>query len=213
MKSPIEVYLVFDLETTGLKHDKHALIEIACCPFSNDEKLSDLKEYHSGIMKVYDNREITKEALNANGITQEQIDNGREPEEVLKELIQYIKSLSKKSSSIVVVGHKIDDFDIPFLDNFFSLYEKDLFSLINDKFSIDTLWWSRVMWTESTNFKLGTCCSNVGIDVVGAHRAVADTRANKDLIKQFISNMRKVSTSTTNNETPKEERKIRRFEM
>ncbi len=210
MISPIKVYLVFDLETTGLSAEKNALIEIACCPFSNDSKLSDLKEYHSGVMKVYDNREITQGALDANGITREQIENGKEPEEVLKDFCKYLKSLSKKSAEIVLVGHNIDKFDIPFLDNFFSLYGLDLFNYVNGNFSIDTMWWSRIMWEESNNFKLGTCCSNLNIGISGAHRAVADTRGNKELIKVFINNMRgEVETK----QEIKEEKKTRRFEM
>ena len=43
MVSPIEVFLVFDLETTGLNPEKNAIIEIACCPF--DIHLKDLPEF------------------------------------------------------------------------------------------------------------------------------------------------------------------------
>jgi DNA polymerase-3 subunit alpha (Gram-positive type) len=193
MKTSIEVYLVFDLETSGLKPQENAILEIACCPFDKD--LNDLSEFESPIMKPIESKIITSGALQANGITQEQILKGVDPKQVLNDFITYLKSLNKSHSKIILAGHNIDHFDIPFLDQFFQDFKKDLSKYVNDKFTIDTLWWSRVRFTESNNFKLGTVCSNLGIDLINAHRAINDTRANKELLKAMIRNLRQQNSS------------------
>jgi len=197
MKSKYDVYLVFDLETTGLLKDNPAILELACSPF--DKNLNDLKEYESGVMQVYDNRVITQGALDANGITREQITNGRDSKEVIKEFILYLKSLSKQARKIVAVGHKIDDFDLPILNDFFEVHGYDLSEYINDSFTIDTLSIAHVKWPESVNYQLGTCCQNIDIDIVNAHRAINDTRANKELAKSFIRSLRGEGTATNTN--------------
>lgn len=197
MKTSIEVYLVFDLETTGLKPDKNAVIEIACCPISKD--LKDLPEFESGVINIYDDREVSEQALKANGITREQIENGVDSEEVIKKFCKYLKSLSKQANKIIAVGHNIDKFDLPFLDDFFDVHGQDLSKYINSDFTIDTLWWSRIKWIESTNYKLGTCCQNSNIDLANAHRALNDTRANKELLISFLSSLREEGDSSSEN--------------
>jgi len=190
MLSPIKIYVVFDLETTGLYKDKNAIIEIAACAFSND--LTDLKEYESGVMKVYDNREITQGALDANGITREQIAAGRDPKEVAVEFCKYLDSVRSKGK-VVLVAQNGDKFDIPFLMNYLELFGIDLEKYVNFDFTIDTMWWSRVKFTELTNFKLGTLCEVNGIELVNAHRAISDTRATKELAKKYIRSLRQES--------------------
>lgn len=195
MITSYDVYLVFDLETTGLVPGKHAIVEIACCPVSKD--LKDLPEFESGVMKVYDDREIAEPALKANGITREQIENGVDSEEVIKKFCKYLKSLSKQGKKIIAVGHNIDKFDLPHLDDFFEVHGEDLSKYINPDFTIDTLMWSRLKWLESTNYKLGTCCQNCNIDLANAHRALSDTRANKELVVSFLSSLRGEGNSSS----------------
>jgi DNA polymerase III alpha subunit (gram-positive type) len=198
MKSSITNFVVFDLETTGLYKDKNSILEIACCGF--DFNLNDVKEFDSGVMQIYDNREVSPQALQANNITMDQIENGRDPKTVLDELIKYLESMKVGRNKPVLCGHNIDKFDIPFLDNFFSTFSKDLAKYVNEDFTIDTMWWSRAKWEEQTNFKLGTCCEISGIELVNAHRAIHDTRANKELVKSFLRGLRSNSSGSESKE-------------
>lgn len=188
MISPVEIYMTYDLETTGLSATKNAICEIAISPM--DKELNDLTEYSSGIIKPYDDRIIDDRALEHNGITREQLANGRESSEVFKELTSYLKSFKKTASKIVLCGHNIQTFDNPHLEDFFQFHKKDLWKYASNKIFFDTMWWGRMGWLESTNYKLGTCCDNAGIELVDAHRAINDTRANKELVKYFLKNLR-----------------------
>lgn len=199
MKSQIEVFLVFDTETVGLiqKGIIPAMIEIACCPFN--QQLEDLKEYDSGVFQVYADKPISPQALAASGITFGQIENGRPSQQVADELVKYLKSLSKKPNKICLVGQNIDAFDIPILMDFLEIHGHDLSKLVNTDFTIDSMWWGRVKHPESINYKLGTLCENVNIDLANAHRAINDTRANKELVKQYIASLRGEGNSVNNN--------------
>lgn len=188
MISPVHNFVVFDCETTGLVKEKHAIIEIACCAVDFD--MNNLKEFETGVMKVYGMREITDGALNANGITRQQIENGKDPKEQIELLCSYLKSLAVGKNKPILVAQNGDKFDIPFIDNMFTFFGKDLSKYVNIDITIDTLWWGRIKWKELTDFKLAQLCSAAGIELVGAHRALNDTRATRDLFKTFIKSLR-----------------------
>ena len=189
------VILTFDLETGGLSADKHPITEIACCPIGTD--LVELKEYDSIIAPYDESKVYTEGALKANGMTMEQINSGVDSKIVIDELCTYFNSLKRGREKPILTGHNIIKFDIPFLVEFFKFHKKDFFKFVNENFMIDTMWWGRMAWQESQNYKLSTCCSNAGIELVDAHRAVNDTRSNKELVKYFINNLRTVGASET----------------
>jgi len=192
MKSNIQNYCVFDLETTGLSNSKNSILEIAACSFDTD--LTDLKEYESGVMSIYDNREITEGALQANGITRDQIKNGKDPKVVAEEFYKYLLSMKKGNSKVVLAGQNCDKFDIPFLIDYFEYFKKDITQVVNIDFTIDTMRWAHVKYPESTNYKLGTLCEMNNVELINAHRAINDTRATRDLVKIFIRNLRSDSS-------------------
>lgn len=193
------IYLVYDIETTGLSETKHAVCEIAMCAMDNS--LNDIGEYSSGIIAVYDNREIDQKALDHNGITRKQLEEGRDGTEVAKEVVKFIKSLKGSKTKIILCGQNIITFDNPHLDNFLDFHKQDLSKLVNNDYFVDTLMLGRMKHEESENYQLGTLCKNSEITLINAHRAVNDTRANRDLVRHYIQCLRGSSTSTE----PKEE--------
>lgn len=187
MKSNCQVFLVFDVETGGLKAETDAILEIAFCPMDNE--LNDLKEFESGIIKP-NSRAINEGALKANGITRDQIAKGDDEKEVFQRVASYLKTLKKGRALPIPCGHNIDKFDLGFLYLWFEEHGESLDKYINLDHTFDTLLRAREVFPELTNYKLGTVCQEVGISLVDAHRAITDTRANKDLVKYFMEGVR-----------------------
>lgn len=187
MKSTCQVFFVFDIETGGLKAETDAVLEIAVCPI--DSELNDLKEYTTGIIKPT-SRLVNEGALKANGITRSQIEKGEEESVAFEKFLTYLKSMKKGKSLPIPCGHNIDKFDLGFLYLWFEEHGEKLEKYLNLDHTVDTLLRAREVWPEATNYKLGTCCQSVGISLTGAHRALNDTMANKELLKYFLQGSR-----------------------
>jgi nifR3 family TIM-barrel protein len=89
----------------------------------------------------------------------------------------YIKGL-KSSSAVKNELSKVNTYEE--LEKILKDYEQFL----------DTLDMVRMVWDERPNYKLGTCTSHINQDLVQAHRALPDTRANKELVKYLLKGMR-----------------------
>ncbi len=189
-------FVIFDTETTGLSSEKHGLLEVAMVVLDND--LNEIGEYQS-LIKKYRDYEIAPQALAANGLTMDYVEkNGEDSKIVVKSITDILKNakVPGRGGKPMMIGHNIDKFDIPFLDVFFDFHKKELGDLVNIDFTIDTMWWSRLRWQESENYKLGTCCRNAKIELIDAHRAMVDTRSTAELFKHFMRNLRNTSTQT-----------------
>lgn len=190
---------VWDLETGGLKYDKHAVAEIAMI-ILDSQTLEEVDRYEaiiapyklpSGELVEYDQR-----ALDYNGLTMRKIEAGEDARTVAKEIQALCKkhkiSLRGGNGKIISAGHNIDKFDIPFLEYFLGIFKikyTDLFQT----WCYDTLWMTRLRWPEDgsiLNHQLGTACQEAGIELIDAHRAMNDVEANAKLLKFFISSMR-----------------------
>jgi DNA polymerase-3 subunit alpha (Gram-positive type) len=182
------VIIVLDTETGGLSPKTAALAEIALCPFDM-QTLEDLQEYSTLIKPYNENLEYNPKALEANGLTMDQINSGNEAKEVVKNLKTYLKSFKRGRNKPILAAHNAK-FDIGFIEAFFSEFNVKIWDYFEKSCTLDTMWLGRLTWKESVNFKLGTCCQNAGIDLVNAHRALNDTRATKNLVKFFINNLR-----------------------
>jgi DNA polymerase III alpha subunit (gram-positive type) len=187
-------FLTFDLETGGLKSEENPVLEVAF--FAMDKDLNEIDSYNS-LIKPYGKLKITDGALKANGLNLETLEEkGKECKEVAEDLVQFFIKHKKRKTLPILCGHNIEHFDIPFLDQFMNFCGKDISKLVNNDFIIDTLWWSRIRWVESINYKLVTCCDNAGIELINAHRAVADTKANQELVRYFLNSLRSGQSST-----------------
>lgn len=76
---------------------------------------------------------------------------------------------------------------------------------------IDTLTECRKIWPESANYKLGTCCGRMGVELIDAHRALPDTISTAKLWGKILKNMRGVGSSEQGG--PTLERYRDKFEM
>jgi len=188
-----------DIETGGLSSEKNPVTEIAIIIIDND--LNEIGEY-SQIIIPYGNFEIQQQTLDCSNMTLDLLNTGKDGSIVVKECCDFLFKHKIGKNMPVFVGHNSDKFDIPFIANFFDFFKTDLTKYINPDFTIDTMWWSRLRWKESSNYKLGTCCQNAGVELSQAHRALNDARATSELFKYFMRSLRSDS-SVVENQTKK----------
>lgn len=205
MKSPIRTAFVYDLETGGLKHDKHAITEIAIVVVDM-ESLQIVEEY-SNLIKPYDEElDYEAEALNVSHISLQEIqENGLESKEVVQQIVELSKKYTVGNNKPILVGHNIKGFDNQFLIKFMSDHKKDLSKLVNIDDCVDTLKEAQKKWSEMPNYSLGTCANKLGLTLKEAHRALPDTIANA---KVFISLMKLLRSMGTGSEVKYKRRKF-----
>lgn len=183
-------FIVIDCETGGLSADKNPLTEIALVIL--DYQLNVIKEYET-LIKPYGNLVIGREALEVTKLTIEEINSGKEPKQVVTELIDIFKSLKVgKFSKPILVGHNLEKFDIKFISKLFEFHNKNVFDYVEEHME-DTMWISREKWgheESGPDFKLTTCCNRAGIELVDAHRALPDTRSTAQLFVHLMKSLR-----------------------
>jgi len=207
MKSPYSNFVVIDVETGGLPNATKkavfdvALTEVAFVAINKDLEIIDQKSW---MIKPYsDKAEYSKGAEIASGISKQMcIDQGMDLKVAVQEMIIFLKKYKEGSSLPILLGHNFCTFDSNFMVNAFEFCKEDLLKYVNPD-PEDTLKWGRLCWTESNNYKLGTCCQNAGITLKDAHRALTDTIATAELWIYFMKNLRGTGTSIINEEAPK----------
>ena len=191
-------FIVIDLETGGLITKEGGIppvTEIAACVVDGDT-LEDIGEFSTLVRPYTDLSRYTPMALQVSSITIDMLNKeGRQPELVIKEFIAFLKKMTKKKKCILV-GHNIDDFDLPIIDKFFKDFGEDLSKYVEVKTSIDTMWWMRFYKPEMAKFNLGVCLEDMNIDLQQAHRALNDTRATKSMWVKLMKNLRGKGSSS-----------------
>jgi len=210
--------IVFDLESGGFltKEHTHGLCEIAMIAIDANT-LEELGRYEaiiapyktfSGELTTY-----TEGALAINGLTMAKIEAGKDPKLVAREIVAFAKEhkIGGRNGAPLLAGHNIRGFDLPYLTQFMEIHAKDLYKSFSRDY-IDTLMFTRLMWAEDgsiLNHKLGTACSKAGVELEDAHRAMADTEANAELLKVFLKNMRGSGGPMQSDELVTDDRKYR----
>jgi len=188
MKSPFRNIVVYDFETGGLNSQKHAVTEVAMVRI--DGETLEITGSYTSLIKPY-NKEYIDAALEVSGITMSMLEEeGKDVMEVIEEILDFLDESKSSSSKPILAGHNIDSFDNGFLEELFAMRKKKVDKYVNKTLTIDTLKWSRLKWLESPNFKLGQCCSNAGVVIKEAHRALPDTEANAKLVISFLKLLR-----------------------
>ena len=185
MDSPYRNWISCDVETGDLIsankkafHDV-ALTEVGLVVISQELEIIDqaswlIKPYKDGLI-------YNPHAAEASGITKQMcIEEGRDVFECYKEIAAFMKKYKYGGKLPVIFGHNLIKFDIPFMIGLFEFCKDDLSKYVNPE-PEDTMKWARMAWTVSDNYKLGTCCSNAGITLKDAHRALTDASATAKL--------------------------------
>ena len=152
-------YVVFDFETTGLSHTYDRPIEFGAVKFSGSMITDRYDQF------INPERELSKEAMEINHITEEMVKDAPTAKEVAKKIRDYI-------GDAILVAHNAV-FDVPFLN----LIMKEGGLPPIDNVVIDTLPVADYIFADSARVNEGALAKRLGVsaDIEGAfHRADYD---------------------------------------
>lgn len=182
--------VVLDLETGGLNYKENPITEIAF--YVVDMKTLKVIEQYQSFVQPYDGLVITEDALNATQLSMKQINSGELIHKVLNDFATIMSKHKKsKSTAPILVGHNLDEFDIPYFEYTFEQRNKNLYDYVS-RSSFDTLKMAKLYergmkGADKLSYKLGVVCERYGIPLTGAHGALADVDATYKLFKKLTN--------------------------
>ena len=165
-------FVVFDIETTGLKAKFHELIEVAGVKVSGGRIVDRFSEFVKPKSPILPHiTELTK-------ITNEMVANANNDENVLKRFIEF-------SKGSVLVAHNAN-FDVGFLKRYAEIY-----NIPFDFCYVDTLGLSRKLVTNIKRHRLDRVAKALGINFEGHHRAINDAEVTAKIFMIFCDTLRR----------------------
>ena len=181
--------LWLDLETTGLNENENHIVQIGAIV---DHKGEEIDRFNTLIKPPFLPFDYNIGAGNATSLTKEMLDaNGDSPSQAFDDFTQFlgkhIKPNSKKNK-FFLAGKNIN-FDRKFLEVFFDNFDDQLIRYIYPLvIDIDSLICKAVIEEKMKpdNFRLGTVANALGIELIGAHDAMNDIMATKNIYYKLI---------------------------
>ena len=152
----VDDYVLVDIETTGLSPINDEIIEIGAIKVKENKIVDEYNE----LIKI--NRRLSPFITNLTGITDAMLKNGKLPNVVFKEFVDFIED-------DVIIGHNVN-FDYGFLSDKCKKYIN--YNLENER--IDTMYLAKKLVPNSINYKLGTLAKYFNVSYQGAHRGLKD---------------------------------------
>lgn len=161
-------YVVFDLETTGVRPDADEIIEISAIRVRGHEAVDRFSTL------VNPGRHIPAAASRVNHITDDMVADAPELSEALEGFLEF-------AGRDILVGHNIQSFDLKFICNA-SMRVRG--SQVENDY-IDTLYMARKCLPELSHHKLSDVAAYFHISTAGAHRALNDCVMNQQSYEEL----------------------------
>ncbi|WP_226578848.1 PolC-type DNA polymerase III [Halobacillus litoralis] len=162
------VYVVFDVETTGLSAVYDKIIELAAVKVQGGEIIDRFESFANP------HQPLSQTTIDLTGITDDMVKDAPEIEEVLKDFHQW-------TGEDILVAHNAS-FDMGFLNAGYQSI--DLGKSTNPV--IDTLELARFLVPELKNHRLNTLCKKFDIELTQHHRAIYDAEATGYLLWKLV---------------------------
>ncbi len=163
-----DVYVVFDVETTGLSAAYDTIIELAAVKMQNGQIIDRFERFSNP------HQPLSAKIKELTGITDEMLVGAPELVDVLTDFKAFIKGTT-------LVAHNAR-FDMGFIQAGFRKF--DLGDVTNPV--IDTLEMARNVVSGLKNYRLNTLCAHFKIELISHHRAVYDAEATGHLLWRMI---------------------------
>ena len=162
--------IVLDIETTGLSPTKNKIIEIYALKL--DENLNEKENFYA-LIKIEES--IPHFITNMTGITDENLESKGEPEKTV------MQKFHKFIQHDLLVGHNIDKFDLPFLQNACARWD---LTITNKTF--DTLKAARKTF-HFDKYSLSELANYLQIKSDTFHNAKDDVIVTAELFKKLVN--------------------------
>lgn len=164
----ISDYVVFDLETTGVRPDFDEIIEISGIRVRGHKAVEEFSTL------VNPGMHIPSAASRVNHITDDMVAEAPELDKALGEFLEF-------AGNDILVGHNIHSFDL----NFICRASMRIFGVWVENDYIDTLYMARKCLPELSHHKLSDVAAYFHISTAGAHRALADCVMNQECYEEL----------------------------
>jgi DNA polymerase-3 subunit epsilon/ATP-dependent DNA helicase DinG len=168
-----KTYVAVDTETTGLKSDNDAIIEVAAVKFRGEQVLE------SWSSLVNPGRELPLKIERLTGITREQLKTAPRIEQVARHIARFV-------GEHPVVGHHIE-FDVAFL-------RQQNLLLTNPTVDTDEL--ARIVMPHASRFSLKQLAAELEIALPESHRALADAQTTMRLFNALCQRATQMDAGT-----------------
>lgn len=162
-----DTYVVFDLETTGLRKAVDKIIEIGAVKVK-EGKIID--RYSTFINPC---RELDEKIVKLTKITDDMVKDAPLEDEKLPDFIEWC-------GDSVLVAHNAG-FDVGFVRQWAVNHGQQIENTI-----IDTVELGKTLIPDLNNYKLDTLCSKLGVSLENHHRAVEDAEATAELFLKML---------------------------
>nr|WP_295970390.1 PolC-type DNA polymerase III [uncultured Bacillus sp.] len=163
-----EIYVVFDVETTGLSAVYDTIIELAAVKIQNGEIIDRFESFANP------HHPLSSTIINLTGITDDLLVNAPEVEAVLKRFHNWV-------GDAVLVAHNAS-FDMGFLN----VGYKQIGLAKAPNPVIDTLELARFLYPEMKNHRLNTLAKKLNVELTQHHRAIYDAEATGYLLLKML---------------------------
>ena len=165
-------FVVFDIETTGLKARFNELIEVAGVRVSGGKIVDRFSEF------VKPENQISAQITELTRITNEMVASADNAENVIKRFVEF-------SKGAVLVAHNAN-FDVGFMKRYAEKYNIDF-----DFCYVDTLGLSRKLVTNIKRHRLDRVAKALGINFEGHHRAINDAEVTAKIFLVFCDSLQR----------------------
>ena len=171
------MFIVLDLETTGLLHKEDSIIEVAFLKIDR-KTFQEVDRFHSF---VNPQRDIPELISSITHIFQSDVQDAPVFWDIQQDIQDFI-------GWYPLIGHNIS-FDLRFLE----VYGIDT----SKNPSIDTFFFANFLVPESKSLNLWYLCELFGISLENAHRAIDDTLATREVFAHLIGKLQTLSFQET----------------
>lgn len=162
------VYVIFDVETTGLSVANHKIIELAGVKMQNGKVIDRFESF------INPHQKIPRNIIELTNITDDMVENAPEIDEVIRKFIHFI-------GDSVLAAHNAR-FDIGFLQA--ACRQQGLPPITNP--AVDTLELARFLYPSMKNHRLNTLADKFKVKLESHHRAVDDSEATGHILFHLI---------------------------